>query len=622
MSKDTIIQITWKTNSTPPELQPILKTLGEEYPISEGSGNGIAVRFESGNEPGVCTVTRKGQEATVRYQSPAMAIRAVGALMAGLVEDGRETEERSPFTFFGIMLDCSRNAVMLVEHFKKWLRRLSLLGYNMAMLYTEDTYKLPGENFFGYLRGAYTADELKEIDNYASQLGIEMIPCIQTLGHLEQILKWHAYKEIKDTQSVMLVDEKKTYALIDKMLTHWVNVYRSRRIHVGMDETHDLGRGKYMDQFGYKRGFDIFNQHLAKVVKLCEKHGLKPMIWSDMYFRMGSKTGDYYDENCAIPQDVIDKIPQEVELVYWDYYHKDKAFYLDWIKRHRAFGSEPIMGSGVWTWGLFWYNRQLTEPNAGACIEACREAGIKEIFFTMWGDDGAYGDFDSAFAGLAFTAEKAFAGNIQPDALNARFRAVCGTDYITNCLATDLNSIMRPSQVLWDDPLLGIYLQNVKAIKDDALTEAEQQYLSLASKLDSTTMDNKAGDLNHAHLLTLALAAKTGLAHRVIEAYAKRDLQALSKSREEIPRVTEALQKLLASFRSMWLAHNKPFGLEVIQIRFGGLLARYEELDKRLDEYLEGTIKSIPELDENLPHAPQGGSTGTYRNLATASSIL
>jgi len=42
-------------------------------------------------------------------------------------------------------------------------------------------------------------------------------------------------------------------------------------------------------------------------------------------------------------------------------------------------GFEPLMGSAVWTWGQFWYNRDWTEANAGACLDACREAGLKEI---------------------------------------------------------------------------------------------------------------------------------------------------------------------------------------------------------------------------------------------------
>ena len=59
----------------------------------------------------------------------------------------------------------------------------------MAMLYTEETYELPGEPHFGYLRGRYTADELREIDRVADRLGIEMIGCIQTLGHLGHLLR-------------------------------------------------------------------------------------------------------------------------------------------------------------------------------------------------------------------------------------------------------------------------------------------------------------------------------------------------------------------------------------------------------------------------------------------------
>jgi N-acetyl-beta-hexosaminidase len=132
---------------------------------------------------------------------------------------------------------------------------------------------LEGEPYFGYHRGRYTADELREIDDYASQLGIEMIACIQTLGHLEQILRWGVYGKVKDTSSVLLVGEEKTYELIEKMISHFADVYRSKRIHIGMDETHDLGRGRYLDLFGYKRGFDIFNEHLARVTQICKKYG-------------------------------------------------------------------------------------------------------------------------------------------------------------------------------------------------------------------------------------------------------------------------------------------------------------------------------------------------------------
>jgi len=51
------------------------------------------------------------------------------------------------------------------------------------------------------------------------------------------------------------------------------------------------------------------------------------MIWSDMYFRIASENNLYYDLEASIPQEVIDKIPKEVQLVYWDYYRYHHEWY-------------------------------------------------------------------------------------------------------------------------------------------------------------------------------------------------------------------------------------------------------------------------------------------------------
>ena len=55
--------------------------------------------------------------------------------------------------YFGVMLDCSRNAVMKPSAIKKFVDYLSAFGYNMLQLYTEDTYEVKNEPYFGYLRG-------------------------------------------------------------------------------------------------------------------------------------------------------------------------------------------------------------------------------------------------------------------------------------------------------------------------------------------------------------------------------------------------------------------------------------------------------------------------------------
>ena len=355
-----MLSLGWQKSGTNSKLQKALADSRGALPFARRLARRFDCRIQKMHsaKQNLQNTVLSGKKALIEYSDLTAALRGVGRLLSEEKPPQKEIIEETNFKTAGIMLDCSRNAVMKVEHFKGWLRKMALLGFNMAMLYTEDTYELPGEPYFGYQRGRYTAEELREIDDYAASLGIEMIGCIQTLAHLEQILKWSEYAQIKDTPRVMLIGEKKTYELIEKMIRHFARHYRSRRIHIGMDEAEHFGRGRYMDLHGYKPSFDLFNEHLQKVVKLCKKYGLEPMLWSDMYFCMGSKSGNYYDKACKIPNSVKAKIPKDVRLVYWDYYHPDEAFYLDWIKRHRALGSEPIMASGIWTWHSLWYDRQ------------------------------------------------------------------------------------------------------------------------------------------------------------------------------------------------------------------------------------------------------------------------
>lgn len=594
--------------TVPADLRDIVAALGEEHPIVlAAAGEGTRVRLVSGAPAGELEVTLAGGGATVRYDTPARACRGLGAVLAGL-----PGAERTSFTTMGIMLDCSRNAVMTVAHLKRWLRRLALLGYNQAMLYTEETYELPGEEYFGYLRGRYSAAELTEIDAYAARLGIELVGCIQTLGHLEQLLKWGAYAEVKDTESVLLVDEAKTYALIEKMIAQYAACCRSRRIHVGMDETHDLGRGRFMDRHGYQRGYDLFNRHLAKVVEICRRHGLAPMIWSDMYFRMGSPNQDYYDVNCRIPDDVKNAIPAGAQLVYWDYYHKEEAFYADWIARHRALGREPVMASGCWTWGLPWYGRNITEATVAPCVAACRAAGLKEITFTLWGDDGAYCEFDSVLAGLAYSADLCCSGTADPARLQARFQAVCGSDYAAVMTACEMHDPVPVAPIFADDPLLRMAWKNHELAKPGDWAKVERRYGRLLARLKPLAATEAPVDFAHACTLLAFLRAKVRFNRELDAAYASRDPAALAACARRTRTVQKALDALLASFRRQWLRRNKPFGLETIQLRLGGQRQRYAEVAQRLGELIAGTVTAIPELDEK-PSAP-GGRRGGWRN--------
>ena len=612
----------WEPSSTPVELAPALLLLSEKFPIRQGGGKPL-LAFRRADEPDVCRVLRTDAGFSIEYSRPNQALRALGALLSGFVPG----EERCPFSRLGIMLDCSRNAVPTVSYLKSFLTKSALLGFNSLLLYTEDTYQIEDEPYFGYMRGSYTAEELHDLDRFAEQLGIEMIPCLQTLGHLEQILRWPAFRDIKDTEDVLLVDEPKTYALIEKMIAVWSGAVRSRRIHIGMDETHSVGRGRFYDLHGDERHFDIFNRHLTRVVEICRNHGLQPMIWSDMYFRMGNLKNDYYDPGTVIPDDVIRAIPEDVGLVYWDYYHDSKAFYAEWIERHRQLGRVPVMASGVWAGNKFWYDRHITEKIVPPCLEACRESGVREVLFTLWGDDGLLCDLDSAMAGLAFAAEQAFTGEAPAGRLNAKFDALFdGASYDTIRGISELERKgVFPASTLWDDPLMNIFLAGVRfrdwetgsTIFADARRTCEEVF-HLARQAKTA---GSAGDLALAESLAAALASKLTLVDALLSAYLAHDQPALEDVFPLIEDYGQKLGQLAAAYRTMWHRNFKPFGLETMQIRFAGQAARLGELARRLRDFLDGHAASLPELEE-IQRVKGKGSTWRYKNVSHGSVIL
>ena len=73
------------------------------------------------------------------------------------------------------MIDCSRNGVLLVSAVQDLLRHCALMGCNMLQLYTEDTYKIPHEPFFGYFRGGYTAVGCPPFLHFVKTLNLRLV---------------------------------------------------------------------------------------------------------------------------------------------------------------------------------------------------------------------------------------------------------------------------------------------------------------------------------------------------------------------------------------------------------------------------------------------------------------
>ena len=606
-------------------LQQIVDERSERF-----SDSGTPLHFERdrGRESGAA-VDGSGSEIRVSYARVIDAFRSMGRLLGA--ERAESFDETPKFDMVGVMLDVSRNAAMTTDSCKTFLRRLALMGTNMLMLYTEDMFEVPDEPFFGYLRGPYTYDELKELDDYAHALGIEMLPCIQALGHFVQVLQWPAFAEIMDTSSVLLADDEKTYTFMEKMIRAASAPYRSNRIHLGMDEADSVGQGRYKQIHGEKRQLDIFNSHLTRVRDICKGLGLRPMIWSDMYFRLGSKTHDYYDVETVIPEDVKANIPDGVDLVYWDYYHDDRSIYDKMFALHHDIGKPPLFQGGIWTWGRLWANLPYSRIISDAGMQASKAGGIREVISSIWGDDGTECDMFSALAGLQVVAEHAYADDIDDGLLRRNFSGSCNANYDAWLKASELdvipgvndNSFSNVSKwMLWQDPLLSIMDPAVEGV------ELEAHYAALAKSLDdATTPENGDSRLEFPAAIARVLTLKCGFRDALVAAYNAGDkatLRAIVDGR--LAELRKAVDDLWRCHRSLWHATYKPFGWEVLERRYGGLRARLDTVDHRLMSYIDGSLDAIPELEVTLLDAVPVEDAGVlpfiqYARVATPSTL-
>ena len=503
------------------------------------------------------------------------------------------------FNTFGVMIDMSRNAVMSIEALKKFLPLLKKMGYNCVMLYTEDTYEIEGEPFFGYMRGKYSVEEMKEIDTFAASLGIELIPCIQTLGHLGTIKRWSRFR--METNNILLVDDDRTYELIDKMFATLSKCFATRRIHIGMDEAHDLGRGKLLDKNGYEPVSSIMKRHLDKVTAIAEKYGYEPMIWSDMFFRPWVDKHGYYTSRAEMPKEYVAALPKSVIPVYWDYYHTDEQTYDDMFYNHAQLSKKTWFAGGIWSWQGFAPFNQFSLKSMIPAINSCKTNKVKNVVMTMWGDCGAECSRYTLRPSLFYVAQYA-KGVTDENIIKAKFKRLIGIDFDDfmkldkiNMVKgdEDINQIPTPKYALYSDCFASFLDVTVKegGSKYFADLSTELKEIAKKSRRYGYLFDTQAK-------LCDVLAIKYELGIKTYNAYKSGDKDELrSLANEDYAKLIPLVERFSRTFEKQWMAENKAFGFDVQHIRIGGVIKRLSYCRRMLLDYANGKIDKIDELE-------------------------
>ena len=525
---------------------------------------------------------------------------------------------RRRFSSCGTMVDCSRNAVMTVEAVKRYIDQMACLGMNLLMLYTEDTYEIPEYPAFGYLRGGYSQKDLREIDDYAASMGVELVPCIQTLAHMAQFLQWQEAVHLKDLPDVLLIDEPATYEFIEAEIRAVSSCVRTKRIHIGMDEAHGVGLGRYYAKHGPTDRFELLSRHVNRVSDICQKYGLEPMMWSDMFFRLGSKRNDYYDMESEVPQSVINSLPP-IGMVYWDYYHTDEAFYDHMLSEHARMGQKTIFAGGNWTWAGFLPQVKKTEASMIPGLRACARHGVDTVFATMWGDDGAETNTMLASSLLPIFSEACWQG-ADVDAQEIILAGECLTG-VPRAVVEAWGDLFpssrdeRPGKfLLYCDPLYPTVIFENGDDMDKLIARSQKAIETMAPYREAML------ECRYASLIFETLVKKGGMIREIRERYLAGDRAWLSVQAEEtIPQLLALYDALMRAHRELWERDNRRFGWEVLALRYGAVSGRLADVQDEIRRYVAGSLPAIVELDAEPRGFKKGGNFHCYGTFITPS---
>lgn len=498
----------------------------------------------------------------------------------------------------GIMFDCSRNGVLKVDVVKKLIRMSALMGYNMVLLYIEDTYTIENRPYFGYLRGRYSEDELREIDAYAARFDMQAVPCMQTLAHMNAAKKWADLGDMFDINDILLCDDEKTYAFIDDMFAAMRRCFKTDLINIGMDEAFMLGLGQYLKKHGYTDRFTILTRHLNRVCQIAEKYHYKPMMWSDMFFRI-CNDGNYHGPN-PVPQEIIDQVPENVSLAYWNYRTLETEVYDHVLGEHKRFDREVWMVNTAWKCiGMVPHN-YYTFRTVDALMPAMEKHGIKNFFTTCWGDNGADCSVFSALPSICYIALRHYGVDDQQTFADV-FLALTDMrleDYLLidtpNMMGTTELRIECPSKYFLYNDLFSGFLD--ARVHEDYASSLAQRAKALAA-YDGGRFPQI---FRTATALCRVLELKVDLGIQTRQAYQQKDTAKLRQLALKVyPELVGRVEELHRAFYEQWHMENKGQGFEVMDVRLGGLIQRIKTCIWKLQNHLESGAP-IEELEDTI----------------------
>ncbi|MEM7349961.1 MAG: family 20 glycosylhydrolase [Acidobacteriota bacterium] len=368
--------------------------IAESYSLAiEGEGIRLRGADPAGLSHGVSTLVQ-----WLRIHSPSTAAgeRVVPAL---------RVEDRPDFRHRGVLLDISRNKVPSLETLRRLIDGLAGWKINQLQLYMEHTFAYPDHRAVWQGASPLSGADVRELDTYCRVRGIELVPNQNSFGHFHRWLVHEPYRRLAENPegiehpfsferepfSLCPTDPGSVELLAD-LYDQLLPNFSSPLFNVGLDETFDLGQGRSAEACAERGKGKVYLEFLRRVHALVSERGRRMQFWGDVILQH---------------PELLDQLPNDAIALEWGY-DAGHPFAED-THKFRASGLDYYVCPGTSSWNSFAGRTRNAIANLAEAAIQGQANGAKGYLITDWGDNGHLQPLPVSYPGLA--AGAAFAWN-------------------------------------------------------------------------------------------------------------------------------------------------------------------------------------------------------------------
>jgi hexosaminidase len=490
----------------------------------------------------------------------------------------------------GVQDDISRGPIPTEEFMKRQIRTLAAYKVNMFALYIEHVFDFASQPLVAPKEGALTPQEVKALVDYAQQRYVTILPEQQTFGHLHNMLKYEIYSDVAERPHghVLTPTKQQSYDIIKAMYADLVPLFPGPFLHVGGDETFELGRGQTAARAAEVGLGRVYLEHMQKVSGILQPYHKQLMFWGDIAL--------------TYPQ-LLGILPKDMIAVPWDY--DPRPSFDNIIKPYRDAGLRVIVAPGANNWSQIWPNLDASYVNIRNFVRDGQKLGAMGMLNTTWNDDGEslYG---MAWPALIFGA----AAGWQADESNidqfksaydwAFYRNDGGTfrDVLEN-LDNEHQALAKikveteTDDLFWIDP----FTPGGAKIMQRLSPAAAEMRLNAERALESLYRDGGKAHTNGDTLADMILSAwrwdTLGMKVEFTEEISKfywdafqnqtdagrvdSDLAEITDTNARLDDLRDATTRVRQMYREAWLREYRPFWLDNVLVRYDWLAREFQE---------------------------------------------